>query len=111
MNRDIDKELLDSFTEVLLSVRDEKREMQESLEGSDDPHVRLNEPKISIGKVAEGLDFPINEPGGEEEVAKVQNELRRRGWIEFVGEPSTQGMISVMQFTEFGVDQARSFLD
>lgn len=96
--------------EGVLAVRDENREYQENLEGSDRADVTLNELPIFIGDAIEKSDLS-DEDVAHEELGEAQELLRSKGLIILSGEASNSGIYSKMEFPgELVVERARSYL-
>lgn len=95
----------------MIAVRDEKREHQESLEGSDRPNVKLNEPTVHISEAVERSALSYEE-GSEDEWAEAQRYLQNKGWVGLKGRADNSKVYARMEFTgDFAIDQARNFLE
>lgn len=95
----------------MIAARDEERERQENLEGSDRPGVRLNEPTIHISDAVERSALSYEE-GSEDEWADAQLYLRDKGWVDLRGRADNSKVYARMEFTgDFAIERARDFLE
>lgn len=106
-----EESLARSLLEGMLAIRDEKREYQESLEGSDRPDVSFKEISIKVDEAIDQSDLS-REDASEEEWGHAQEFLRQRGFVSLEGEASNSEIYASMTFSsEPDVERARDFLE